>query len=55
MKEDKMNELDKLLIQIQDQLVPKLDSYEQAIYHYVNRKNIIYQRIGRDSKVGNLH
>ena len=32
-----MNELDTILIQIQDQLVPILDSYEQAIYHYVFR------------------
>ncbi len=37
MKEDHMNELKEILIQIQDYLVPTLDSYEQAIYHYVFR------------------
>jgi hypothetical protein len=37
MKEYHMNELENILIQIQDHLVPTLDSYEQAIYHYVFR------------------
>jgi 5-methylcytosine-specific restriction endonuclease McrA len=32
-----MNELRELLIEIQDRLVPILDSYEQAIYHYLFR------------------
>ncbi len=32
-----MNELQELLIEIQDRLVPILDSYEQAIYHYLFR------------------
>jgi len=32
-----MSELEEILLQIQDHLVPKLDSYEQAIYHYIFR------------------
>jgi len=32
-----MTELEEILIRIQDHLVPKLDSYEQAIYHLVFR------------------
>ena len=32
-----MAELSKILIDIQDKLVPILDSYEQAIYHYLFR------------------
>ena len=32
-----MNELENILIHIQDHLVPTLDSYEQAIYHYIFR------------------
>ena len=32
-----MERLDEVLIEIQDKLVPILDSYEQAIYHYLLR------------------
>ena len=32
-----MSTLEEMLIQIQDYLVPVLDSYEQAIYHYIFR------------------
>ena len=32
-----MDEMTKNLIDIQDYLVPKLDTYEQAIYHYILR------------------
>ncbi len=32
-----MNELSDILIDIQDRLVPILDSYEQAVYHYLFR------------------
>jgi len=36
-KSKHMTELEEILIKIQDHLVPKLDSYEQAIYHLVFR------------------
>jgi len=39
-----MNELDKILFQIQDLLVPKLDSYEQAIYHYIFRHTYLLDK-----------
>lgn len=39
-----MNELDKILFQIQDLLVPKLDSYEQAIYHYIFRHTYLVDK-----------
>lgn len=32
-----MSELEEILAQIQDYLVPKLDGYEQAVYHYIFR------------------
>ena len=41
-----MNELNNIILQIQDLLVPKLDSYEQAIYHYVFRHTYL---IGENS------
>lgn len=57
MKEDQMNVFKEILIQIQDHLVPTLDSYEQAIYHYVFRhtylvgkKQMLY--ITRNAEIG---
>jgi HNH endonuclease len=41
-----MDEIAKNLIEIQDYLVPKLDTYEQAIYHYILRHTYL---IGQDS------
>ena len=41
-----MDEIAKNLIDIQDFLVPKLDTYEQAIYHYILRHTYL---IGQDS------
>ena len=32
-----MEKVEEILIEIQDKLVPILDSYEQAIYHYLFR------------------
>ncbi len=39
-----MDKLEDILIQIQDYLVPKLDSYEQAIYHYVFRHTYLINK-----------
>ena len=39
-----MNKLDNILIEIQDKLVPILDSYEQAIYHYILRHTYLIDR-----------
>ncbi len=52
-----MDKLEDILIQIQDYLVPKLDTYEQAIYHYVfrhtyliNKKQMLYST--RSAEIG---
>ena len=37
----KMNEINKILIEIQDHLVPILDTYEQAIYHNIFRHTFL--------------
>ena len=36
-----MSELENILIDIQDDLVPILDSYEQAVYHYIFRHTFL--------------
>ncbi len=36
-----MTEIEKILIEIQDFLVPRLDTYEQAVYHYIFRHTIL--------------
>ncbi|MBE2188360.1 MAG: HNH endonuclease [Desulfobulbaceae bacterium] len=36
-----MNNIAEILIEIQDYLVPQLDTYEQAIYHYILRHTIL--------------
>ena len=39
-----MSEIEKILLQIQDNLVPKLDIYEQAIYRYIFRHTYLVNR-----------
>jgi len=39
-----MQELNDILIEIQDHLVPILDSYEQAIYHYIFRHTYLIDK-----------
>ena len=36
-----MIKIEKILIEIQDYLVPELDTYEQAVYHYILRHTIL--------------
>ena len=36
-----MQNINDILIDIQDHLVPILDTYEQAIYHYIFRHTIL--------------
>ena len=36
-----MEDLKEILIEIQDRVVPLLDSYEQAIYHYIFRHTFL--------------
>ena len=41
-----MKDLQKIFIEIQDSLIPTLDTYEQAIYHYIFRHTYL---IGEES------
>jgi len=36
-----MSDIEKILIEVQDHLVPILDTYEQAIYHYIFRHTFL--------------
>ncbi len=44
LKSKRMKDLKHILTDIQDYLVPKLDTYEQAIYHYIFRHTYLISK-----------
>ena len=43
-----MSNIEKILIEVQDHLVPILDTYEQAIYHYLFRHTFL---VGKEETI----